>query len=112
MKVYIITNQEDPDNYMLCVVARSPGVAKSLAMKEELFTFSDYIDLRATECKNGNKEGLASEKVLDETEGLSRGFYDVLLYADCPACGAKEVTLYYKKNFYCDRCESDEKRIE
>ena len=108
LKAYIITNQKDPDNYMLCVIAKSSGDAKSLALKEDLFIDSDYIDLRAIVCKKGNKEGLISETVLDELEGLSRGFYDVLLYADCPTCGAKEITLYHKKDFYCNKCMVDE----
>ena len=95
----------------VAVVAKYADKAKVMANKSDLLQDAEYIELRCHLAKTEdgvecNVDGLKEGVVEDVIEAMRRGFFVYCLYADCPACGAKCVTVHIENGiFSCDSCQ-------
>lgn len=105
------------DQYCVPVVARNAREAKKMAFGSDIFTDTEFTDLRVTWLKKGNVEGLdygrydADGNAIDL---LKRGLFDYVIGVDCPRCGC-EGNVHYEpgymddgEGFYCNNCEGME----
>ena len=95
----------------VAVVAKYADKAKLMANKSDLLQGAEYIELRCRLAKTEadvecNVDGLKEGVVEDLIDAMRRGFFSYCLYADCPSCGAKCVTVHIENGiFSCDSCQ-------
>ena len=105
MKAYYVKNVYDGES-LICGIADTPNKSKMIAHNYfSQYDGGEYIDLRATICRNGNIEGLKNNIIVKELDGLKRGIYGSISNENCPVCKTEDTKLYYDNGFYCDNCE-------
>ena len=95
---------EDDAEYGQAVVATSSKNAKTMCLGTDLFSDSEYIDIKVSWKKKANVEKLNIGLVDDLMEGLKAGLYDWVEEEDCPICGRTD--MIYNNNDYisCSEC--------
>jgi len=103
-KGYVV--QEEEAEYCVAVVAYSSKEAKKIAIHDETFEDTEYIDIKVKWKQGIDVSNLKIGIIEDCLLALKLGFYGYVEYETCPNCKTEDTMVYYDNEKYnCSNCD-------